>query len=255
MAIYLAKEPHKGRKHKLKRLLDGSPESYYWLGFILADGHFTESGRMPFSLADKDRGHLEKLATYLDVYVTTYISPRGYVYARLAVMDVATIKTLRERYLISNNKTIKPPKLSSLSKEEIEYISIGFIDGDGNIRKQPRRQGARISIKVHGSWEETLKILFPTAQCAINACGYARAFITRHSECVRLKTIAKSLPSLQRKWDEIDEEFVSKYDVASERLAVALEMKEAGFRNIDIAKHIGISAAGVTKLFRRYYGE
>ena len=255
MAIYLTKEPHKGRKHKLKRLLDGSPASYYWFGFILADGHFTESGRMTFSLADKDMGHLEKLATYLDTHVTTYINPRGRVYARLAVMDVTTIKTLRERYLISNNKTIQPPDLSSLSKEETEYISIGFIDGDGNICKQTNRKGAKISIKVHGSWEDTLKILFPTAQCAINACGYSRAFITRHSECVRLKGIAKKLPSLQRKWDEIDEDFVSKYDVANERLSVALEMKGAGCRNTDIAKHIGISDAGVTQLFRRYYGK
>ena len=30
------------KQHKLKKLLEESYEKYYWLGFLLADGHFED---------------------------------------------------------------------------------------------------------------------------------------------------------------------------------------------------------------------
>lgn len=43
------------RSKKLYKLLENSPEAYCWLGFLFADGHFTQSNRLILSLSIKDR--------------------------------------------------------------------------------------------------------------------------------------------------------------------------------------------------------
>lgn len=49
-----------------KRMLETGAEALYWVGFVLADGHFTVSQkRFSITLATKDRCHLLKLASFL----------------------------------------------------------------------------------------------------------------------------------------------------------------------------------------------
>lgn len=236
------------RLYKLNRLLDGSRESAYWLGFLLADGHFSASGRLVVTLADKDTEHLKNLSTFLGVSLRTDAKRQT---ATVAVMDTATVQHLKEKYSISNKKSVSPPDLSVCSEEELRCMAIGFIDGDGHICKQTGRRGGFIGIKVHKAWLDILKTLFPTAKVGVNAKGYARAFISKHADCVALKLVANSLPSLKRKWGEIDEMFVSRVDIAAERFIIAKGLKEAGKSNKDIASALGISKGGVTQLFKR----
>jgi len=49
------------------KLINGSNESLYWIGFCLADGHFNEkSKQLQINLAIKDFKHLKKLAKFIN---------------------------------------------------------------------------------------------------------------------------------------------------------------------------------------------
>ena len=52
------------RSSNLSILLDDSFESFYWMGFILADGCFFEN-RLQITLAIKDKEHLQSFANYV----------------------------------------------------------------------------------------------------------------------------------------------------------------------------------------------
>lgn len=49
----------------LSKLLEDTPEKWYWLGFLFADGHLSMRGRLALSLAKKDKEHLEKFSEYM----------------------------------------------------------------------------------------------------------------------------------------------------------------------------------------------
>ena len=44
-----------------RKLISETNESYYWLGFLMADGHFNKNGQIQINLAEKDLKHLQKL--------------------------------------------------------------------------------------------------------------------------------------------------------------------------------------------------
>ena len=54
------------KSFSLSKLLDGSNISYYWIGFILADGHMTKNNTIQINLNKKDILHLEKLKSLRD---------------------------------------------------------------------------------------------------------------------------------------------------------------------------------------------
>lgn len=55
------------RNKKLYKLLENSPEAYYWLGFLFADGHFTQSNRLVLSVSIKDKVHLERFIKFIGI--------------------------------------------------------------------------------------------------------------------------------------------------------------------------------------------
>lgn len=47
----------------LERLTDMSPESMYWLGYMLADGSISRRGEFSIASSGNDLGHLQRFAT------------------------------------------------------------------------------------------------------------------------------------------------------------------------------------------------
>jgi hypothetical protein len=200
----------------LKPLLEETPEAYYWMGFLLADGHFSEK-RLAVCLAKHDEEHLIKLSQFLAnsnglfPAVNTYDKGTN---SRLGVWDIDNMKLLKQRWGIVNNKTISPPDISWVSSDNLIPVLIGFIDGDGCIQKQSKRTNSKISIKNHISWVSFLQQLSDnihqrfdavSPKAHINNSGYVILNICRYSIVNQLKLYSNSLPVMSRKWDIIDE--------------------------------------------------
>jgi len=49
----------------LSPLLNETLEAYYWMGFIMADGHLSKQNRLTVTLAIKDSDHLLKLKEFV----------------------------------------------------------------------------------------------------------------------------------------------------------------------------------------------
>lgn len=122
----------------VSRLFDRSLISYYWLGFIYADGCIC-GNRLYITLSAKDRQHLEKLGTYINASLTDNIRNSGYC-------RNTKIVSLTKRFDQSGKDCfeifgIVPRKTYNFVKPTLEgnmfmYWLIGLIDGDGTVDYQ-----------------------------------------------------------------------------------------------------------------------
>lgn len=221
---------------KLNNLEKDSLEKFYWLGFLMADAHFSKTNRLAVTLAIKDKDHLEKFCKFLNLPPSTIKTKnKKYSSCTLSVMDVVTISSLKTRFSIHTNKTEQPCDISSISGDFLKAFKIGFIDGDGSIQYQTGRKDVKISVKGHISWLQNFKHMFGKAY--VNNAGYSFVTISNSVEVCALKSFAieNNLPILNRKWDKIDENFKSKQVNAREWHKKALELFNKGFSILEIS--------------------
>lgn len=200
---------------KIEKLLLDDENSCCWIGFLLADGHFSKNNRMKVTLSIEDREHLLKLATYLE----SNLGINGkQTTATIAILDTYNVKKLKEKFDISNNKTENPPKIGSFLKmrdENFFSLIIGYIDGDGSIGKQYGRNDAILRIQAHKNWLPFLCLINHFLQRYIglaiksypyiNSSGYAQTTLANSkilSE-MKKKIIQFNLPYMERKWNNI----------------------------------------------------
>ena len=216
------------KQYKLKKLLEESYEKYYWLGFLLADGHF-EDKRLSISLSLQDIQHLEKFKTFLDVSTIigknySICNGKKYAYCKLSVMDSFSIPLLKQQYSITNRKTYEPPVLTSITNDFLFCLFIGFIDGDGCIQKQTNRPDSKITIKCHKSWAQVLSMFNENVKETKDGYSYISFTKTSVIKEFKQKAIDLKLPILERKWDLVDMSYNSKYDTASTWQAKAISL-------------------------------
>ena len=231
----------------LSKLLDNSLISFYWLGFILADGHLTNK-RLRVVLSNKDESHLFKLSQYLETKVK-YESVNNYPYIDLSNKTI--LSKIKEKYSISENKTTSPPNIYSISGDRLKALSIGFIDGDGSIGNLHNRPDFNIRIKVHSSWKNILEYMYE--YCYINNKGYAQTTISDSSVIKKLKlfSINNKLPILPRKWNIVDMTYISKKELSRENIELTkLFLKHKISRN-NICKLLNLSKSGLSLLIKR----
>lgn len=250
------------RKSDLSILLNDIPISYYWLGFLLADGHFSYNNRLKLTLSLKDKEHVIKFASYISLQTDIQYRPLKNNVS-VSVMDTEIVSCLKKKFGICHNKTYIPPtNIYNISDDLFLSMLIGFIDGDGCIRKSHKRKDFQISIKVHGSWldilcymNSRLSILsgYNSPTPKIDNHGYAKWTISNTIICQYLKNIANklNLPVLDRKWSEIDLEYISKTMISQYRIEQVRCMVKKGIRNTDISKILGISDSGITMIRKR----
>jgi len=232
---------------ELNKLLGNSLVDYYWLGFILADGHITTK-RLKVVLSIKDTSHLLKLANYLNTTIK-YESIHNYPYIDIANKKILT--SLKEKYNIADNKTENPPDITSIVGDNLTALTIGFIDGDGNITKLFNRKDFHIRVKVHKSWLNVLIYMF--GKSYINNAGYALSVISNTKEVKKWKSFALkyNLPILNRKWDIIDMEFVSKQELGQNNIIAVKKFLQNGISRKKMCDILGISKSGLSLLIKR----
>lgn len=262
------------RNTNCHRLVDGSLQSIYWIGFILADGHITANHKLKIALSSADKQHLDKLASYINANV--HVKPYGKnsfnvvgEQCYISVKDVDNIKKLAEDYQISKNKTEHPPNFEAYNINTSQWLAliIGFIDGDGCITKAKRDSSPiNIRLKNHKSWLKNLEFIgaklceaFDVNSSMVaknNSNGYASLVVTDSRIIVGLKnfTLHHSIPALTRKWDAVDENYrtVRNKLTASRISEIRLKYISDGRVNKSkIARSCGVSISAITTVINR----
>lgn len=243
------------RKCDLSSLLEETPEAYYWVGFLLADGHF-ENGRVNFHLALKDSDQVKKFANFIKW--TGNFDDRGELGMGVAAKHTEVVEELCKKFDIKQNKTYDPPKtILNHNKELLKYLLIGFIDGDGNIDNQHKRKDCFIRIKVHKSWDGILKefcelVGYDTKHVRFNKQGYCELYFSDSNIVTELKKKSNTLPVLSRKWKKIDENYVSRYNTSKVLKEKIIKMLNENMRNKDISSELGVSASYISNINKKY---
>lgn len=254
-------------KNKAKNLLSKSYQSYYWMGFLMADGHFSNNNRMTISLSMKDEYHLKELAKFIDknAHITYYKIKNDMQYCRYSVMDKNTFEILRKTFDINHHKTENPPGLKFYKKMENDlFLSflIGLIDGDGRITYQSGRNDCFIEIKLHKSWlnflmmiqkrlQIILDIKIPKAK--INKDGYALITFSNLKICRFLKqsVIKLKLNVLERKWNKINENRVSRYETSLNNAILITPLFNQGLSGNEIREKTGLKLSTIYSIKKR----
>lgn len=247
---------------KLHKIIDGSPEGFYWLGFLLADGHFSKKNRLQLQIAVKDREHLNRFAQFIEFQGVIHDNYRNNSIL-LGVSDQKMVPVICEKYDIRYNKTHFPPDISVFSHLEPDQwlaLALGYIDGDGSIIK--KNDGAcSLSLVGHKKWWDFIALVFRQLKklsgCKIYAPrldreGYVRVQIKNHAfnkflkrEGTRLK-----LPFLDRKWSKIDMDFVSKRERREQLSPKIIEFIKQGWSKRRIANELSVNYFYVSNLIK-----
>lgn len=141
------------RKSNLSILLEETPTTYYWIGFLMADGGFTDR-RLQLGVAEKDLEHLKLFRKHVNSSnkIGTIINNNGKVHKRIKITHVKVIQELRSKFKISSRKTYEPCSIQHITNQELLFsLIIGFLDGDGCVTKGYCRSH-KISFVGHASW-------------------------------------------------------------------------------------------------------
>lgn len=213
-------------RQNLNKLLSESLESFYWIGFLLADGNFnSKTGYVRLRLSVKDVEHVKKFTQFVEadedrIKFSNYYTPltkKENNIARVQFFCANTIKKLCEIYDIQNNKTTNSPdieKFKHLNINQLTSMIIGFIDGDGSINNTNGRSS--IKIKTHKNWFHFLNLIKDglskfygeelNCNVRVNKQSYAEISI---GDLILIKTLKyfllnNKLPVLTRKWNKVD---------------------------------------------------
>lgn len=203
------------RKGNLEFLLEETNESYYWIGFILADGSFDRNKRLKIVLSRKDKSHLELFSLKTNSNVKDTISKLNnmeYEQSTISIMHTDIVSKILNKFDIKSNKTINPPDMKfyeNINKEKLFSLFVGYIDGDGSIGKKHKRDDSYIRIKVHKNWLDFIdffnKKLEINSPLKITNSGYSLLQISNYKICKKIKSemLSLNIPFLKRKWDLI----------------------------------------------------
>lgn len=218
----------------LNKLLNNDPISFYWMGFILADGWVSSRidtngsrvNHIGISLKHADDDHLKEFVKWLGLdedkvryrqrntnFKTSAES------SNVCITDHHNVPLIKDKFGISNQKTYLPPNMVDYKFEQNLMIAliIGFIDGDGSIDIRSKHR-PHISIQTTKEWKDNLEFMNKSIhefgnepvrnKVLINTREHATLSICKRKLVVKLmEFISKhNLPILKRKWGKIDAE-------------------------------------------------
>lgn len=136
----------------LSVLLQETHLTYYWMGFISADGSFVKN-RLSFCLSDKDEFQVVKFCEYISC--KNWKTSEGKTCVK--IQDGWNVPKIKDKFDLRARKTYFPPKTLTWMDSELYWsYLVGFIDGDGSfyLTKSNRLY---FSIKCHKSWMPIFK--------------------------------------------------------------------------------------------------
>ena len=250
--------------NKIDKLLDDTPETYYWIGYLLADGHFY-TDKIKFTQNGADKLSVEKFRNYIggscEVKYDNKLDSTTF-----SVMSKDIVPQIMRKFDIKSNKTYNPPCneiFENMNIDLLAYLFIGFVDGDGHIANLHNRPDYNLRIKVHSSWKDILNIfserLFSlSGYVKINNRGYADFTI---GDSQILKQFKRkyfeniSFEPLHRKWDVIDLNYVGKYEQAKITLEQVKELYKKNYTVKQICKELNLKEGLVYKDIKKIQNE
>lgn len=206
-----------------ERLLNDDLISFYWMGFILADGCFMEGNKFGINLSSKDQLHLERLAAFLNVpnIRTTKAIVKEILGNPVAPYDTVSIAfksnivpDIMKKFKLVYRKTYNPPNLSECDFTMDQWVAliIGYIDGDGAIIYNKFYDVYYCKIKIHSSWKDNLQLFLDKVSAAANVGNHVKVRTTSNGlievsmqhqivQYLYKFCLEYQLPYLSRKWD------------------------------------------------------
>lgn len=243
----------------LSVLLNESSEAYYWMGFLIADGHFYKRGAIKIHLAEEDRQQLEKFKLFVK-YTGRAKS------CAVNVMNPLVVGNIITKFGISNRKTYEPVSIEKIKNDELLFsLFVGMLDGDGSVRQRNGTVSA-VEMKLHGNWLSKLKFMEDflyryfdirkkkNADLArLRKDGYSLILLTDRQllALMKKKAIELNLPVMIRKWDMIDEHYVSRQQNSEEKWIKVQSMLSCGCSRKEIAKSMAIKVKSLNVLIWR----
>jgi len=199
----------------LQKLLEDTPEAYYWIGFIMADGYLMYYNDKPHSIGIEiiDKEHLQKFINFLNIDKVPLKKNNNYY---VNICDKQNVQKITNKFNIKRKKTYNPPEpLINVDKKLLLSLITGFIDGDGSIYWKNIK---RLQIENNINWKKYLEyigdflynyfnidgpiILYDRHYNNVNTCVLA---ISKNKLIKNIKTEALklNLPLLNRKWDKV----------------------------------------------------
>ena len=181
-----------------------TPQSAYWWGFIMADGHLSKQNALIITLKDTDIEHLKKIAKKINGNV---IQRNGFCHL-FAEDKNLMLKWKSMLNMVETAKTYFPPKLSIFQKYFI-YFFIGFVDGDGCIWLN--KNYPQLKIELHSSWYENLMWFkdmlahygIKSTNVKINKKGSSCLTIGNADDIKKISCFVNNVDFLERKWNKI----------------------------------------------------
>jgi len=238
--------PQLSKTSECERLLADTSEAWYWIGFLMADGHF-DRGKIELSLAEKDKSHMEKFSKFIKynkelkeipIRLDTLMKQKQFT---MHTNNIVVAEYLREKFDLSNRKTYEPPNFSKIKSDDDLFFSlfVGFTDGDGNIGNIKNRNCKYLRIRCHKSWENNLRFfenfLFryfdlkkKQEHTKINAYNKAEFRIGRTDILIKIRDKCKelNLPYLERKWSKLESLSIKESSWSIEEKKILLKEKE-----------------------------
>jgi len=187
----------------------------YWAGFIAADGCVTGKHTLAIGLSEKDKEHLQKIATLLaeDYQVKTYKYGEGSYnaegnYVVFSLSSQQWKEDLEKHWGIGKRKTATYRFPEHLEEGLRAAFIAGYIDGDGSINTTKAGKKDKLQISICGTEEllEGIRNFLRSKGVELKNNIYASRGI---SVLIAASTTAKKvcealydadLPLLERKW-------------------------------------------------------
>ncbi len=232
----------------LTNLINESNEAYYWLGFLMADGHFSKNGQIQINLSEKDLQHLIKFSKFVK-YRKVLSKPNLYV------SDNRVTPLLCEKYGLVNNKTYNPPNIDNINGDKLFSLIIGFIDGDGSISDK-----GYLRIKVHSTWTNVIKKMMEH----LVGNGNFSILLDKHNlvigcinkielmKKIKQKIIDLDISFLERKWVRVNLNKLSKNEKRMKLDNECFKLFKNGLNVKETIEKTNLSSTFVYSSYKKY---
>lgn len=241
-------------------LLEDAPESYYWVGFLLADGCIHKKDLSVTSTV-KDIDHLQKFSDYIGSTLpvrrfTPTTSFSNTERCEVKVRHKFDVRKIQEKFDWQYNKTYTPPKHIPANDEYAISMFLGFIDGDGSILNRRTSKAKIISFQNHASWYDWFLMIHAVLESSVGYSvpkpkldkeGYCSWSIsnTKTHHFLKQFAISNNLPILARKWDRIDLSYVSHKNKNKDICREFVILAGQGYTVKQISQLLGASCSSV----------
>ena len=244
-------------QNDLTPLLLDNTITYYWIGFILADGHYNPRSGFSVTLSSIDQIHLSKLQQYIKgcpVKKLKKYNKQCYAQVRINFGDKKIAPLVADKFGIRRDKTYYPPDLNWINDKSL-FLSLfaGYVDGDGSIEYgmnvKTKNKPATIRFHTHSSWKPVLNWMrnkliefygYDITLPVVQKDGYLKWCISdfRLIKKIKIDLDELEIPLLYRKWSKINHDYLTLKERTEKDLTVIKNNLHKTSREIEVEYNI-----------------